>query len=97
MILIRKIDEKNFIIIRKISLYRKKIKHYNELDGKIDRRSFMGKYEIDKETNRPKNPQGRTGCMSRNSHLFVFENHKINLIFSIRSWFTSSLGTKSCW
>jgi hypothetical protein len=29
----------------------------------------MGKYEIDKETNRPKNPEGRTGCMSRNSLL----------------------------
>jgi hypothetical protein len=45
-------------------LYSKKIKHYNELDGKVDRTSFMGKYEVDQETNRPKNPQGRTGCMS---------------------------------
>jgi hypothetical protein len=54
-------------------LYRKKIKHYNELDGKIDRRSFMGQYEIDKETNRPKNPQGRTGCMSQNSHIFYLK------------------------
>jgi len=43
----------------------KKIKHYNEIDGKIDRRSFMGEYEIDKETNRPKNPQGRTGLSGR--------------------------------
>ncbi|CAF2704076.1 unnamed protein product [Rotaria sp. Silwood2] len=43
----------------------KKIKHYNELDGKIDRKSFMGVYEIDKETNRPKNPQGRTGLSGR--------------------------------
>ncbi len=41
---------------------RKTIKHYNEIDGKIDRTSLTGKYEIDRETNRPKNPQGRTGC-----------------------------------
>jgi hypothetical protein len=54
-------------------LCRKKIKHYNELDEKIDRRSFMGEYEIDKETNRPKNPHGRTGCMLRNSHHFILK------------------------
>lgn len=43
--------------------YRTKIDNYNAVDGKIDRTSLSGKYEIDKETNRPKNPQGRTGCM----------------------------------
>ncbi|CAF0784122.1 unnamed protein product [Rotaria sordida] len=43
----------------------KKIKHYNELDGQIDRRSFMGVYEIDEDTNRPKNPQGRMGISGR--------------------------------
>ncbi|UJR33818.1 hypothetical protein I4U23_021242 [Adineta vaga] len=42
-----------------------KIKHFNELDDKIDRTSYMGKYEIEKETNRPKNPQGRTGLSGR--------------------------------
>jgi len=41
-----------------------KIKHYNKIDGKIDRTSLMGKYEID-ENNRPKNPQGRTGLSGR--------------------------------
>jgi hypothetical protein len=61
MILIRKTDAKESY---QYSLYSKKIKHYNELDGKVDRTSFMGKYEVDQETNRPKNPQGRTGCMS---------------------------------
>ncbi len=43
--------------------WRKKIQHFNAVDGKIDRTSLMGTYEVDKETNRPKNPQGRTGCM----------------------------------
>ncbi|CAF2120757.1 unnamed protein product [Rotaria magnacalcarata] len=42
-----------------------KIKHYNELDEKIDRRSFMGKYDIDQQTNRPRNPKGRTGLSGR--------------------------------
>jgi hypothetical protein len=37
--------------------------NYNKVDGKIDRTSSTGKYEIDQKTNRPKNPQGRTGCM----------------------------------
>ncbi|CAF1272667.1 unnamed protein product [Rotaria sp. Silwood1] len=43
----------------------KKIQHYNEIDGNIDRTSAMGRYEIDKKTNRPKNPQGRTGLAGR--------------------------------
>ncbi|CAF0890301.1 unnamed protein product [Adineta steineri] len=43
----------------------KKIKHHNEIDENIDRTSFIGKYEVDKETNRPKNPQGRTGLSGR--------------------------------
>ncbi|CAF3081044.1 unnamed protein product [Rotaria sp. Silwood2] len=43
----------------------KKIQHFNEIDGKIDRTSAMGKYEIDEKTNRPNNPQGRTGLSGR--------------------------------
>ncbi|CAF1528293.1 unnamed protein product [Adineta steineri] len=43
----------------------KKIKGFNEFDGKIDRRSFMGEYEIDDKTNRPRNPAGRTGLSGR--------------------------------
>ncbi len=31
----------------------------------------MGAYEIDKGTNRPKNPQGRTGCMYRYLNAFI--------------------------
>ncbi|CAF1078645.1 unnamed protein product [Adineta ricciae] len=42
-----------------------KIKYFNEIDGKIDRRSYMGKYEVEEKTNRPKNPQGRTGLSGR--------------------------------
>lgn len=34
---------------------------YNQLDGKVDRRSFTGFYYIDPITNRPRNPIGRTG------------------------------------
>lgn len=60
MILIRKIEESNSFLP---CLSRKKIQNYNKLDGKVDRQSGIGEYEIDKETNRPKNPQGRTGCM----------------------------------
>jgi len=49
---------------RKISFcYRKTIKNFNTLDGKTDRTSLTGDYDLDKETNRPKNPQGRTGRM----------------------------------
>lgn len=70
MIRIRKIDEKNSSLT---CFSRKTIKHFNELDGKIDRRSAMGEYDIDKETNRPKNPQGRTGCMFRNSSLLIIK------------------------
>ncbi|CAF0881739.1 unnamed protein product [Adineta steineri] len=43
----------------------KKIKGFNEFDGKIDRRSFMGEYEVDDKTNRPRNPAGRTGLSGR--------------------------------
>ncbi|CAF0998472.1 unnamed protein product [Adineta ricciae] len=43
----------------------KKISHYNEIDEKIDRRSLTGRYDVDKDTNRPKNPQGRTGLSGR--------------------------------
>ncbi|UJR13487.1 hypothetical protein I4U23_000501 [Adineta vaga] len=42
-----------------------KIKKFNEIDGKIDRTSLTDKYNIDKETNRPRNPQGRTGLSGR--------------------------------
>ena len=31
----------------------------------------MGKYEVEEETNRPKNPQGRTGCMQQALILFI--------------------------
>ena len=68
MILIRKIGEKNS---SSNCLCREKIQHFNELDGKIDRRSAMGEYDIDQETNRPKNPQGRTGCTFEDSTLLI--------------------------
>lgn len=34
----------------------------------------MGKYEIDKEKNRPKNPQGRTGCLYKNFNCLVLSH-----------------------
>ncbi|XP_051878375.1 ADP-ribose pyrophosphatase, mitochondrial-like isoform X2 [Pristis pectinata] len=37
---------------------------FNELDGRIDRRSYLGVYELDKD-NLPRNPMGRTGMISR--------------------------------
>lgn len=36
---------------------------WNDLDGKIDRRSFMGIYEV--QNKRPLNPMGRTGLSGR--------------------------------
>ena len=62
---------------------RKSVHHYNELDGKIDRRSFMGRYEVDRETNRPRNPQGRTGCMHRDVHR-LYEKRKLTALVSGR-------------
>ncbi|CAF3699945.1 unnamed protein product, partial [Rotaria socialis] len=43
----------------------KKIKKFNQVDGQVDRTSYTGSYEVDGETNRPKNPQGRTGLSGR--------------------------------
>lgn len=43
----------------------KKVQHYNQIDGKVDRRSFMGDYAVNADTNRPLNPQGRTGLSGR--------------------------------
>ncbi|PAV59939.1 hypothetical protein WR25_17396 [Diploscapter pachys] len=37
---------------------------FNQIDGKINRKSHNGTYEIDKD-GRPLNPQGRTGFMGR--------------------------------
>ncbi|XP_067911983.1 ADP-ribose pyrophosphatase, mitochondrial-like isoform X2 [Heterodontus francisci] len=37
---------------------------FNALNGKIDRRSFLGWYELD-EDKLPRNPMGRTGIISR--------------------------------
>uniref|UniRef100_UPI00398F4FE5 ADP-ribose pyrophosphatase, mitochondrial-like isoform X1 n=2 Tax=Pristiophorus japonicus TaxID=55135 RepID=UPI00398F4FE5 len=37
---------------------------FNALDGRIDRRSFLGLYELD-EDKLPRNPMGRTGITSR--------------------------------
>ncbi|XP_072124508.1 ADP-ribose pyrophosphatase, mitochondrial-like isoform X1 [Mobula birostris] len=46
---------------------RDQLKHapcFNALDGRIDRRSYLGVYELDKD-NLPRNPMGRTGMTSR--------------------------------
>lgn len=37
---------------------------WNSLDGKVDRRSFTGNYDLDSER-RPLNPYGRTGIVGR--------------------------------
>lgn len=34
---------------------------FNQIDGKVDRRSFIGPYFVDPTTHRPQNPVGRTG------------------------------------
>ncbi|CAF1206838.1 unnamed protein product [Didymodactylos carnosus] len=38
---------------------------FNKIDGKVDRTSYMGKYQIESQTNRPLNPAGRTGMAMR--------------------------------
>lgn len=51
------------------------ITKFNQLDGKIDRRSFTGHYYIDPETNRPRNPIGRTGMTGRGRLYHWGPNH----------------------
>ena len=43
------------------------MKRFNQVDGKIDRRSFTGYYLVDSKTKRPRNPVGRTGSEFRTS------------------------------
>ncbi len=45
--------------------FRSKVTKYNQIDNKIDRRSFTGHYYIDPETKRPRNPIGRTGSKKK--------------------------------
>ena len=46
---------------RENNLFRSQVKRFNDVDGKIDRRSFTGHYYVDPKTKRPRNPVGRTG------------------------------------
>ena len=48
-----------------IRFVRLKINKFNQLDTKIDRRSFTGHYYVDPVTNRPRNPIGRTGSKEK--------------------------------
>ncbi|CAF1295785.1 unnamed protein product [Adineta ricciae] len=52
-----------------------KITKYNQIDNKIDRRSFTGLYAIDPITNRPLNPIGRTGMTGRGRLYHWGPNH----------------------
>jgi ADP-ribose pyrophosphatase len=52
-----------------------KITKHNQIDGKIDRRSFTGRYYIDPETKRPRNPIGRTGITGRGRLYHWGPNH----------------------
>jgi hypothetical protein len=72
--------------------FRSKIRKYNQIDGKIDRRSFTGHYYVDPETKRPRNPIGRTG--SKINEDFIRLNKKM---FSDWSWSVILLGSESCW
>ncbi|CAF1110977.1 unnamed protein product [Rotaria sordida] len=52
-----------------------KITKFNQLDNKIDRRSFTGFYYIDPITQRPRNPIGRTGMTGRGRLYHWGPNH----------------------
>ncbi|CAF3868455.1 unnamed protein product [Rotaria magnacalcarata] len=51
------------------------ITKFNQLDNKIDRRSFTGSYYIDPITQRPRNPIGRTGMTGRGRLYHWGPNH----------------------
>ncbi|CAF3328825.1 unnamed protein product [Rotaria socialis] len=51
------------------------ITKFNQLDNKIDRRSFTGFYYIDPITQRPRNPIGRTGMTGRGRLYHWGPNH----------------------
>jgi hypothetical protein len=46
--------------------FRSKIDKFNQVDNKIDRKSFTGYYYVDPITKRPRNPVGRTGSKKEN-------------------------------
>ncbi|CAF1104204.1 unnamed protein product [Adineta steineri] len=52
-----------------------KIEKFNQIDKKIDRRSFTGQYYVDPKTNRPRNPNGRTGMTGRGRLYYWGPNH----------------------
>ncbi|CAF1138387.1 unnamed protein product [Rotaria sp. Silwood1] len=52
-----------------------KIIKFNQIDNKIDRRSFTGFYYIDPITQRPRNPIGRTGMTGRGRLYYWGPNH----------------------
>ncbi|CAF3054207.1 unnamed protein product [Rotaria sp. Silwood2] len=52
-----------------------KITKFNQVDNKIDRRSFTGFYYIDPITQRPRNPIGRTGMTGRGRLYHWGPNH----------------------
>ncbi|CAF3802098.1 unnamed protein product [Rotaria sp. Silwood1] len=52
-----------------------KINNFNQIDKKIDRTSFTGRYYVDSITNRPRNPMGRTGITGRGRLYYWGPNH----------------------
>lgn len=73
--------------------FRSKITKFNQVDNKIDRRSFTGHYFVDPTTKRPRNPTGRTG-----SECIDLWNDRIHHAedFSDWPWSSLSLGSQSC-
>jgi ADP-ribose pyrophosphatase len=63
---------------------------FNEVDGKVDRRSFMGKYEVLDGV--PRNPVGRTGMAGRGLLGKWGPNHAADPI--VTRWKKNSSGDK---
>ncbi|CAF4488653.1 unnamed protein product [Rotaria socialis] len=67
------------------------INKFNQLDTKIDRRSFTGHYYVDPITNRPRNPIGRTGITGRGRLYYWGPNHAGDSV--ITRWHHDEKGT----
>ncbi|CAF0732551.1 unnamed protein product [Didymodactylos carnosus] len=70
-----------------------KIKNFNCLEGKVDRTSFTGIYQLD-EKQRPKNPMGRTGLTGRGRLYYWGPNHAGDPV--VTRWLRDSNG-ESIW
>ncbi|THD21438.1 Nudix (Nucleoside diphosphate linked moiety X)-type motif 9 [Fasciola hepatica] len=74
-----------------IEVQRDMVLHFNQLDGKVDRSSFTGVYQLDK-CGLPLNPRGRTGITGRGALGRWGPNHAADPI--VTRWKTNANGER---